>query len=597
MNYLFVIPCGVSRAQNFNIFPIGIAYVSASLKQAGFSVFTINLEFHSKDVFSALKKVIISNQIDVICTGGLSFDCKKVLEVFEIAKQINPKIIAVAGGGLISSDPLPAMRVIDADFGIIGEGEITICELAHALENGLGYDEVPGLIFRKDNSYVLTKPRPEILDLDSVHFPDYDGLNYAEWTKISGCGLIVGSRSCTHNCTFCFHTSGRKYRQRSLDNIFSEIDYQINRFNIKSINMSDELFASSKPRVYEFCKRIRAYNITWGVALRVCDVDADLLKLMKASGCVGISYGLESADNSVLKSMKKQISVEQIEKALELTYDASINVTGGFIFGDINEDLKTVNNTLDFWRRNNKRHYMNVSMIIVFPGSFLYKHACNAGLIKDREQFLREGCKLINVSKLSDSEYKEVTSLITELRLHPHVPAESFKITDIKLNGECAIDFVCRKCRCKSKAKVPFWFGKEVHCPTCGMINFVDPFQEALHQQDAFMTRAPKDSTIAMWGAGGIYYKLINTYNTLSSENYILVDGSISKQGLKICHKIIHAPEIIKKNKIKSVIIMALSQKNEICDIVRSQYPFVENVYFPDIEKTGDGIVPVLTQL
>ncbi len=595
MNYLLVIPRGVSKAQCFNIFPIGIAYVSASLKQAGFRVFTINLEF-TEDALLALKETIVSNHIDVLCTGGLSYDCKKVIEVINAAREINPRILTVVGGGIISADPLPAMRVLDADIGIIGEGEFTMRELAYALDNDLPYDNIPGLIIKKGNNepHVITARRPEILDLDSLPFPDYDGFNYLEWASKSGAGLIVGSRSCTHNCTFCFHTTGKKYRQRSLDNIFKEIAYQKERYNIKTISMSDELFASDKHRIHEFCERIQEYNMSWSIALRVCDIDADLLQKMKASGCVGVSYGLESADNSVLKSMRKMITVEQIKNALELSYDANINVTGGFIFGDINEDQNTVNNTLNFWRQNNKRHNLNVTMIISFPGSFLYKHACNTGIIKDKEQFLRDGCPLINVSKLTDTEYKNLTSLITELRLHPHVPTETFEIKEIKQNGECDIEFTCRKCGTKSHSDVWFWFGENIRCPACGLINFVDPFQKALHLEDAFFASLPDGQDIALWGAGGIFYKLAQKYNALSSKRFLLIDGNQSIQGLSICNKEVFTPEVISHQNIKNVVITALSCKDDIFTNLRKQYPSVERIFIPTIEITADGVVPAL---
>lgn len=596
MNYLFVIPKGVSKAQCFNIFPIGIAYVSASLKQAGNNVCTINLEFNPEGVLTALKQTISSNHVDVICTGGLSYDCNKVQKVIDAAREINPEIITVVGGGIVSADPIPAMRVLNADIGIIGEGEVTMGELAYVLDNGLPLDNVPGLILKNDTngSHLITNRREEIHDLDNVAFPDYDGFNYLEWTRVSGTGIVVGSRSCTHNCTFCFHTSGRKYRQRSLENIFKEIAYQVKRYDLRTINLSDELFASNKQRVYEFCERIREVNISWSVALRVCDVDPDLLKQMKASGCVAISYGLESADNIVLKSMKKMITVKQIEKALESTYDANINVTGGFIFGDINEDHNTATNTLNFWYQNNKRHYLNVTMIIVFPGSFLYKHACDIGIIKDKEQFLRDGCPLINVSKLTDTEYKDLSSLIAELRLHPHVPAESFEIKAIKGNSECEIEFTCRKCGIRNQSVVSFWFGKEIWCPSCGLINFVDPFENALHLEDAFSAQCPTGQDIVLWGAGGIYYKLIHKFVSLTSKRILLVDGNRSLHGLTMRGKEVLSPDVIEQNNVRTVVITTLSFKDEIYATLRRSYPSVERILIPAFDISKEGIVPVL---
>ncbi|HYA42715.1 MAG TPA: radical SAM protein, partial [Syntrophobacteraceae bacterium] len=595
MNYLLVMPKSLASIEHFNIFPIGLAYVSASLKSCGFSVYTANLDYVEGDTDSALNKLITDNDIDVICTGGLSRDCHKLREIIDTARRIKSDIISIVGGGVISSDPQPAMRVLGADIGVIGEGEITICELARALDNDQPYESISGLIYRdKNNGLVTTSPREEIADIDSIPFPDFEGFDYEKWVKSANAGLILTDRSCPFNCTFCYHPTGSKYRQRSLDNIFKELDYQVQRYGIETVGLSSELFSINKDRVIDFCNRIMKHHISWGCCLRVPDVDADLLSRMKASGCVNVCMGLESADNSILKSMRKNITVEQIERALTLTHEAGINIESGFIFGDINETKETVANTLNFWHRHKDVHYMNLTMIYVFPGSYLYRYACERGIIKDREQFLRDGCPLINVSKLTDSEYRDVTSLITELRLHPHVPVKSSQIASIESGGECNTESFCRKCGAPSETSVMFWYGKEIRCPACGLINFVDPFQNALHLEDAFIAQLPVDRNIVLWGAGGVYYKLMGKYPVLASDRFLLVDKNPAQQGLTICGKKIHSPDIIVQDNIRTVVITALSRKEEIRATLESDYHTVEIVLVPDFDILELGIVPVL---
>ncbi len=598
MNYLLVMPKSLGSIEHFNIFPIGLAYVSASLKKGGFHVFTANLDYLEGDTFSILEKLLTDHDIDVVCTGGLSRDFHKLKEVIDTARRINPQIITVVGGGIISSDPRTAMRVLDADIGVIGEGEITICELARALDGGQTYADIPGLIYKDGgNGLVITPPRSEIADIDSIPFPDFDGFDYGQWVRLSGAGLVLTDRSCPFRCTFCFHPTGEKYRQRSFDDIFKEIDFQVEHYQVKCIGLSSELFAITRKRVVNFCNRIKNYHISWSCCLRVCDVDAEMLQLMKTAGCVKIIFGLESADNSILKSMRKGITVSQITHALKLTYDANLMIEGGFIFGDINESKETVANTLSFWRQHNDMHYLNLAMISVFPGSFLYKHACNAGIIKDQEQFLRDGCPLVNVSKLTGAEYQDLVSLITELRLHPHVPAGSFRIESVQPNGECEIEFDCRKCGTQSKIRVPFWFGMETQCPSCGLVNFIDPFQNALHLHDAFSALLPNEPVIALWGAGGIYYKLIQKYEALTSERFLLVDANPSQQGMIVCGKKIYSPDVILQNDIKAVVITALSRKDEIHVTLRGNYHSVEQILIPAFDISKDGIVPILRQM
>lgn len=596
MNYLIVMAKTSARGATTHdvIFPLGIAYVSASLKRAGYPVSTANLECFDGDTFSVLRKLILDNRIDILCTGGLSRDCGKIKELLDTAREIKPGIITLVGGGIISSDPEPAMRVLGADIGVIGEGEITICELAEALDNGRPYSNINGLIYRNPDGTLTTTPRrKEIADLDDVPFPDFDGFNYREYAMQRG-GLLVGSRSCPGRCTYCFHPSGRKYRQRSLDNIFREIDYQVENYRITAFGMSDELFANDRRRIFAFCDRVKPYNLKWACALRVCDVDLEMLKKMKSAGCETICYGLESAADTVLKSMRKGITVEQIEKALQYTYEAEIRVVGQFIFGDIAEDANTIERTLEFWRRHNMTTEMSLNMIITYPGSYLYEHACNSGLIKDREQYLLDGCPPVNVSRLSDTQYQELYWLTEELKLHPHTLAKSIRIEEIRQNGECTVEASCRKCGTRFKLPMFFWFKEARPCPNCSLINEVDPFTIAVHSPEAFFENLPAGEKIALWGAGGIYYKLVNTYAGLSRQDFILVDADPCKQGLRICNKIVQPPEAISGKNIRTVLITALSRKDDIYDTICERYHSVERVYCPDIEITHEGVVPVL---
>ena len=545
-----------------------------------------------------MSDLIHRNNIDVVCTGGLSLDCYKIIDVLDTVRKINSEIITVVGGGIMSSDPLTAMEVLNSDIGVIGQGENTMCDLANALDSHLPYSDMPGLIFRNgDNSLHISGPRKDIIDLDSMPFPDFEGFSYGKWAKCTGYGVIACSRSCTHSCTFCFHPSGQKYRQRSLDNIFMEIDYQVEHFGLKTLSLIDELFATKRDRVLEFCERIKTYNITWSCGLRVCDVDAELLMEMKKSGCVCIGYGLESADDSVLKSMRKGITVKQINRALDVTYEAGINIVANFIFGDISETKETATNTIEYWKRHIDRDYINLSFITVYPGTYLYKYALSTGLITDKKQFLLSGCPLINVSKLTEYEYNELASLIAELRLHPHVLCKSPRMREIRPDGTCTIEFECRKCGAIHSTELFFWFKSEYVCVNCGLINEVDPFETAVHRPELFCSRLPDSSNIAIWGAGGIYYKIARKYNLLSPDQFVLIDSDERLHGLSICNKRIYPPDEIATSHIDTVILTALSRKDEIYSAICSKYPSVTNVFTPAFDLEREGVVPNLQRI
>ena len=151
--------------------------------------------------------------------------------------------------------------------------------------------------------------------------------------------------------------------------------------------------------------------------------------MLKDAGCDIMSFGLESADNRILKSMKKNTTIEQSEKALKLVYDAGISLEGAFIFGDIEETWETANNTLNWWR-NHPEYKINLNLITVYPGTHLYNYACEKGLIKDKIQFLKEGCPQVNVSKLTDEHFAILTWEIMEA---PMILAKSLSDIEAKI--------------------------------------------------------------------------------------------------------------------------------------------------------------------
>ena len=366
LNFLLVMPRLVQDYGEGYVFTLGIAYVSSSMKKAGFNVFTVNLNHRRGDVSEIIKNMIEEHNVHVVATGGLSPQYHLVKSIIRSAKAINSNIITIVGGGIISSDPEIAMEAMEfADFGVIGEGEATMCDLAHNLENSGDLSKVDGLIFKDDSRFIRTGTRKDIKDIDTLPWPDYEGFDiekYLDGQSAAFGGLnkkrmicMLGSRSCPFRCTFCFHTNGQKYRRRSLDDFFAELDYLVSRYNIEYISMADELFAPDFDYAKAFCARIKKYNIPWAADFRIDKIKPELLPILKGSGLDVMFFGLESADNRILKSMRKGITIEQIEPALRNVNESGIALYGCFIFGDIAETCETAQNTLKRSGRNISR--------------------------------------------------------------------------------------------------------------------------------------------------------------------------------------------------------------------------------------------------
>lgn len=428
LNVLLVIPRYRTYGNsNHYVMPLGILYISSYLKQAQVTnVRTINLNHEKGEEENILSDLIRQHQIDILGIGGLSGEYQDIARIIKLAKKIKPCIKTIVGGGIMTADPITTMLSMpEIDYGIIGEGEITIVELITALTKKQSVKQINGLIFSESGQYITTPPRKEITDLDKLPFPDYEGFNYDLYLKenpdLSDEGKkysqvsVVGGRSCKYNCTFCFHPSGTTYRQRSLDSIFSEIDYLVSHYDISYIALREELFATDNQRVKDFCKRIEPYNFDWSIQLRIDSINQQLVDLLKNTRCRYIFVGIESASDKVLRSMHKGITLTQIEAALEMLKKAKLNSRSGVIFGDSAETVETATFTLDWFRKNSLKYRIFADMIISFPGSMLYKRACQKKIIPDPVQFLKDGCPIINISQMSQSKFLELVHAVEKI--------------------------------------------------------------------------------------------------------------------------------------------------------------------------------------
>lgn len=139
LNYLIVMPLFQSHPEDTYYFPLGVPYISSAMKKAGYNVHTLNLN-HKKDPYQTLRDRLHRENIDVVLTGALSPQFAQIKTIFDIVKEEIPEILTIAGGGIVSGDPVTTMTALETvDYGIVGEGEETIVELCQTLQEGGSY--------------------------------------------------------------------------------------------------------------------------------------------------------------------------------------------------------------------------------------------------------------------------------------------------------------------------------------------------------------------------------------------------------------------------------------------------------------------------
>jgi len=159
MKILLVMPKSLAKVSGYNVFPIGFAYVSASLKAAGHDVVTANLEYCEEDALPALRRLLEGHGFQALGISGLSRDYHKLKQVIDAVRQIDPDLPIVVGGGIMTADPETALAALGADLGVVGEGEVTVCELVAALETGQPLEGIPGLAILEEGRVTVTEAR------------------------------------------------------------------------------------------------------------------------------------------------------------------------------------------------------------------------------------------------------------------------------------------------------------------------------------------------------------------------------------------------------------------------------------------------------
>ena len=576
LNCLLIMPDMRGSVNMAEPFLLGICYISAALKQVeGLNLVNLNLNQFDGDKRSTIISLIKEHSIDAVLAGGICTLFDGLQEIFEIVKTYDPDLVTVAGGGIISGDPPAAMEALEyVDYGIIGEGEITVSELCLALKESRDCARVAGLIIREDDGSIFqTEPRAEVSDLGQLPWCDYEGFNFgrylekwsdvllknhAFWMTKPSLSMLT-SRSCPHHCTFCFHPEGIKFRQRDLDDVFAEMDHLLSTYKVNEICFVDEMIGLSSAKLQDFCVRIARYNISWYSSFRVTDVTVEKVRLMKQAGCVGLGLGLESASDFILGSMKKGTTVAQIEKALRICAEERMMICGNFIFGDPEESLESARETLN-WYLEHPQYNISLNMMLIFPGTEVYWRAVREGKIKDRAAYLRNNAMAINCTRMTDEQYFHLANnLIPEtVRLRfqrlPEIKGAVMRADDegrLNLSGRCAVcdaellfepvtivarqrPFLCKECATLQTASVLKQIDRRIRS---NVNHLVDQYGE-----------------IAFWGIGWLFREGVDPEMFENPAVHLIDAHNRADFG----GKRIETPDIIAEKQIGLVVISAL---------------------------------------
>ena len=417
-----------------NVFPLGLGYIAAVLKQEGHEVEVLDINAHRYSR-EKVEKIIAESNFDIAGIGGIITIYKYVKWLIGILKKYHPDKKIIIGGSVGSSIPKTMMMKNQVDAVCVGEGEHTIRQLVAAIESDGNLTNIKGIWYKDSNGNIQpTLSRPPIVRLDNLPLPAWDlfpmdiylknpvgAPNRNKWIDGSSGEKaplsmnLYATRGCPYKCIYCYHDfMGAGYRHRSATSIVNEIWKLYDRYRVDYFHFVDDEFVLHKAFIDQFCNDVKSLSkqtgrrITWGCSGRVNLMTEDLIAKMSDAGCVLIGYGIESGSQKMLDSIKKGVTVGQAKNAVRLTKKHLGWADCSFMIGYPGETKETIQETIDFCKELDLTPEV-IFFITPYPGTELYEIAIRKGKITDEEEYVlglgEQGEKIrVNFTDFTDNE-------------------------------------------------------------------------------------------------------------------------------------------------------------------------------------------------
>ncbi len=405
-------------------YPLWLIYAAAVCEEKGFDIQFLDapaMQLNWEESFRIIEKEGNNTCLFVLDTSTPSIenDTKFGEKIKE--KYVNSKIILV--GTHPSALPEETLNMgKKIDFVAKGEFDYIIWHLADALINGKPIEDVKGLYMRTENNIIFTGEADHIKNLDEIPFASkfikkhLNIKNYffaaAAYPEIQ----IFTGRGCPAKCYFCVYPQtmhGHEYRLRTPENVIDEMIYIRDEFpNVKEIVIEDDTFTVNKGRVKTICELMIKNNLhkhfRWLCNARV-NLDYETMCLMKKAGCHLIIPGIESADQTILKNIKKGITINQIEEYIRNAKKAGLLVHACYMVGNMGETKETMNKTLMLALKL-KTDTAQFYPLQPYPGTEAYNWAVEKGYltINSFSDYCQEDGTLNCVMNFPDISAKEL---------------------------------------------------------------------------------------------------------------------------------------------------------------------------------------------
>ena len=386
MNILFAIKKNIYSAME----PIGILYLSSILKKNGHSVFLTDASIEK------VSHIIKEENIGLFAISCMNTEYKYYLDLSQKIKHKFSRIPIIWGGPTPTFSP-EIIKQNAIDIICRGEGENALLELVNRIEHKWDINKIPNLWIKK-NSVIYKNPVGKLMDdLDLLPFPDrYLAGNFSQF-RFSPIKTIIAGRGSPFNCSFCFNHKihelykgkGKIIRNRSVENLITELADLKKNFNAKFFYFLDDVFPFEKKWLSDFAERYsKEIRLPFTIVTSVIFIDREFVRLIKKAGCISIHLAIECGNEKIRrKILNKPISNQQIIKACNMvkSYGMAISAYNmvGIPFTKFEDELETLDLNL-----KGEIDATYVAFCLPFLNTKLGQMAQKAGLISQKTEFL-----------------------------------------------------------------------------------------------------------------------------------------------------------------------------------------------------------------
>lgn len=365
--------------------PMGILYLSAFLRQRlPVDIKLINQRLENCSV-ETLVKWAKEYEPNIVGLSTLTTFAYQLPKLVPLLREALPSSWLVLGGPHASSVRKGVFSDVDVDIVVPGEGELAFEQIVQSYPKKEDLQIIPGIIWKKDSAEIVENPGelPLVENIDELPFPAYDLIDLPRYWKHQSIAPVVrrkyaslmSSRGCPYQCMWCHSIFGRKIRMHSPERVVDEIEYLAKKYNISDFEFLDDTFNFNQKRVVSIMelihKRGLKTQLAFPTAIRGDIVTEEVVDALHSAGTYLCGYSLETGSPRLQKFTCKRLDIPKFLRAVELTANKHIYITGFCMMGFPTETEEELQMTIDIACQS-KFHTASFFTVTPFPGTPLY---------------------------------------------------------------------------------------------------------------------------------------------------------------------------------------------------------------------------------